>query len=755
MIPVSSLRPHRSAFLQHYLRTKYMPVYHSTYRSLGQSYLSTNPYQGVGSSGSNAMTVPAPPTQQGSQQSVVMGHQSPAQLLMNKVRSVLTQAEIDMFQDMTAKVTALMTPDEMQEMTAITAAQLTNAVDLDDLANLRHEREDEQDALSLGAIPVEGIQPGYNCLDPDMATTIVVNWLDHGDATVQDLNDVNGRMPNGEYLTDGPNGLIHGKKPRPRIAIERLYVGDGGAMASVNAMLAGCTLQEPDCYRITDGLVEVVVTHDMIDAHRKPPVLTQQSLAVPLLGASRSYLGYSKGYGNTVTPGHFTQAPADIIAGPSYDDILNERDKRLHDERLVQEGAIELSEFGRSASKLTPKGTKMTVRFPKPRANPLTGVPDPAPRALLLQEGIKALRQVDADTADDLVQHHHIVGVQLELTEFDPALVPPGVDATALVIEQGPAPALPSAPVVPQGMTAIYTPAVDLGVIGFEDMINEAYRTLEFTWSNCHPQDSAFSCLIMKAIETAEEWVRMSPLNAPDATKGIRDVLETVHEALAVSVALPGPKAAPMSPGQLAQSIPGSTVTTGTSSSGMSITANANTTVQWQQVSAWSNQGGLQGVGQYLNVQAPLFQSPTDEDGDEIPSIRIRHLKPNHEYRSQDGTVIEVDGVGNFLIKDEAAQITYRATRMRDFNRFVNGSDLVGEFIEDLGKLKDQSGGSANVTQEQAAGAPMEMFIRWLVHKAAEHDKEEPPQDVPVVSLPAAPILITDDGVRVAELVGA
>ena len=755
-----------------------MPIFRPSQKNVLTAYIG-QPYSvgGIGSSGSNAVTVPAPPTQQASQGSLIMGHQSPAQALQTKIRSILTQDEVAMFIAMTERVKAAMTDDEVGVLHGAVGDMLGgNLVGTTQGLAMPGRIEYVQDDYSEygAAVPPEGIQPGYNCLDPDMATTIVVNWLDHGDDTVQDLNDINGRMPNGEYLTDGPNGLIHGKKPRPKIAIERLYVGDGGAMASVNAMLAGCTLQEPDCYRITDGLVEVVVTHDMIAEHRKPLILAQQSLAVPSIGASQSYTPFNGNISNTYRKVHNIEAymhrdriapPADEIAGPPYDEILNERDKRLHDERLVQEGAITLSESGRSASKLTPKGTKMTVRFPMPRANPLTGVPDPSPRALLLQEGIRALRQVDDDTADDLVQNHNHVGVQLELTEFDPALVPPGVDAAALVIEQGLAPLMPvptptahlTAPPVDPTMTAIYTPTVDLATLDFDGVINEAYRTLDFTWSHCHPRDSYFSCLIMKAIEGAEEQVRMSPLNAPDMATAVGLVLAEVHAALAVSVHLPGPVKAPMSPGQLAAAMPGSTITAGGISGTFIGTTNAtyNPNVLWQPVNAWSNQGGMQGIGQYLNVQAPTFNQLTDEDGDEIPSIRIRNLRPGFVYRGQDGSEIEVDATGNFTIKDEAAQITYRATRMRDFNRFVNGSDLVGEFIEALGAL--------GANQEQAAGANLEMFIRWLVHEAAEHDKEEPPVDVPIVALAdvpavsagemAPPILIDEQGVRVADLV--
>jgi len=88
-----------------------------------------------------------------------------------------------------------------------------------------------------------------------------------------------------------------------------------------------------------------------------------------------------------------------------------------------------------------------------------------------------------------------------------------------------------------------------------------------------------------------------------------------------------------------------------------------------------------------------------------------------------DGTIINVDDNGNFEILDDDAKIIYKANRVREFNRYMNASDLLEAFIEDLGK--------ANVKQGEVLSVPIEMFINWIIHKSAEQDGDSIPQDIP------------------------
>ena len=88
-----------------------------------------------------------------------------------------------------------------------------------------------------------------------------------------------------------------------------------------------------------------------------------------------------------------------------------------------------------------------------------------------------------------------------------------------------------------------------------------------------------------------------------------------------------------------------------------------------------------------------------------------------------DGTVIDVDSSGNFKIEDKDAKVIYKSNSIREFNRYMNASDLLEAFIGDLGK--------ANIKQGEVLAIPIEMFINWIIHKSAEQDGDDIPQDIP------------------------
>jgi hypothetical protein len=58
----------------------------------------------------------------------------------------------------------------------------------------------------------------------------------------------------------------------------------------------------------------------------------------------------------------------------------------------------------------------------------------------------------------------------------------------------------------------------------------------------------------------------------------------------------------------------------------------------------------------------------------------------------------------------------------RILNRFLSASDLLEQFIEDLGTL--------GVKQGEVLSIPVELFINWLIVKAAEEDGHAPPDDI-------------------------
>lgn len=89
-----------------------------------------------------------------------------------------------------------------------------------------------------------------------------------------------------------------------------------------------------------------------------------------------------------------------------------------------------------------------------------------------------------------------------------------------------------------------------------------------------------------------------------------------------------------------------------------------------------------------------------------------------------DETAIIIQADGSYMIRYADQTIVRRKPNpKREFNRFVNASDLLEEFIRDLGACK--------VKQNQVLQIPIELFINWLVIKAAEQDEEEVPKEVP------------------------
>lgn len=98
-----------------------------------------------------------------------------------------------------------------------------------------------------------------------------------------------------------------------------------------------------------------------------------------------------------------------------------------------------------------------------------------------------------------------------------------------------------------------------------------------------------------------------------------------------------------------------------------------------------------------------------------------------------DRSILRVTKDGNFKISDENSRVVYRANRLREFNRYINSSDLMEEFIRDLDRI--------GATSERALQIPIEVFINWLILKAAEADGDPPPAGVkPIKELISLPV---------------
>jgi hypothetical protein len=83
--------------------------------------------------------------------------------------------------------------------------------------------------------------------------------------------------------------------------------------------------------------------------------------------------------------------------------------------------------------------------------------------------------------------------------------------------------------------------------------------------------------------------------------------------------------------------------------------------------------------------------------------------------RMPDGSQLFIEK-GNVRIEDKDAKVTYKANRLREFNRYLNASDLLEDFIKFVG--------TADVSRGEFLKLPVELFIKWLVVEAARADGE-------------------------------
>lgn len=92
-------------------------------------------------------------------------------------------------------------------------------------------------------------------------------------------------------------------------------------------------------------------------------------------------------------------------------------------------------------------------------------------------------------------------------------------------------------------------------------------------------------------------------------------------------------------------------------------------------------------------------------------------LNKDAKYELPDGTELIIDKDGNYTFKKNR-KVIYRANPFRDFNPYVNASDLLEEFIKFCGE--------EDVSQQEFLKLPLELFIAWMVTRAAEKDGDEP-----------------------------
>lgn len=111
------------------------------------------------------------------------------------------------------------------------------------------------------------------------------------------------------------------------------------------------------------------------------------------------------------------------------------------------------------------------------------------------------------------------------------------------------------------------------------------------------------------------------------------------------------------------------------------------------------------------------------DDGERLAKESGMLVVPKgRDLKLPDGTVLRIDDMGNVRIDDSQAKVIYQANRMREFNPFVNASDLLASFIREVGML--------GLSKEDLSQLTVPLFINWLIVKAAEQDNDPIPEGV-------------------------
>ena len=104
----------------------------------------------------------------------------------------------------------------------------------------------------------------------------------------------------------------------------------------------------------------------------------------------------------------------------------------------------------------------------------------------------------------------------------------------------------------------------------------------------------------------------------------------------------------------------------------------------------------------------------------QLAGKRKANLGQSFSIELPDGGVFELNADGSYSLKDANAKITYKAARHREFNKYLNCSDLIEEFINYVGGI--------GLKKNEIMKIPVSLFIAFLVVRAAEADGEDVPE---------------------------
>ena len=103
---------------------------------------------------------------------------------------------------------------------------------------------------------------------------------------------------------------------------------------------------------------------------------------------------------------------------------------------------------------------------------------------------------------------------------------------------------------------------------------------------------------------------------------------------------------------------------------------------------------------------------------DELMKGKTNFIDFETKVKLKDGSIISIDAKGNFVVNDKNAKVIYKGNRIKEFNRYINASNILEEFIQFLGD-------HYNAKQSDVLKVPLELFINFLIIRASQEDGDE------------------------------
>ena len=96
------------------------------------------------------------------------------------------------------------------------------------------------------------------------------------------------------------------------------------------------------------------------------------------------------------------------------------------------------------------------------------------------------------------------------------------------------------------------------------------------------------------------------------------------------------------------------------------------------------------------------------------------------QFTLPNGTVLTLGLNDKIVVNDKDAKVLYESPETRRFNRYLNASDLLEDFVGFCGQN--------NLSKKEFSELPLEIFIYWLIVRAAEADGDSTDEVLPLLT---------------------